>query len=66
MPATVVQAEDLNAFLCQLPASSGAIEWQINETSLCSVNAGEDRMIREGRVKQLKHLPSLPSLGLME
>ena len=35
LPATVVQAEGLDAtFLCQLPASNGAIEWQINGTSL--------------------------------
>ena len=35
MPATVVQAEGLDAtFLCQLPANYGSIEWQINGTSL--------------------------------
>ena len=39
LPATVVQAEGLDAtFLCQLPASNGAIEWQVNGTSLRNMN----------------------------
>ena len=43
MSADVVQAEGLYAmFLCQL-STSGSIEWQINGTSLQTVNTGELR-----------------------
>ena len=50
LPATVVQAEGLDAtFLCQLPNNDGAIEWQINGTSLRNMNVGEGQIRREGR-----------------
>ena len=50
LPDTVVQAEGVDAtFLCQLPSNDGAIEWQINGTSLRNSNAGEGQITREGR-----------------
>ena len=50
LPATVVQAEGLNAtFLCQLTANDGSIEWQVNGTSLRNVNASEGQIRRGGR-----------------
>ena len=50
MPATVVQAEGLDAtFFCQLPASSGAVEWQINGTSFRNVNISGSQIRRQGR-----------------
>ena len=59
MPATVVQAEGLDAtFLCQLhvPASSGAIEWQINGTSLHNVNISGGQIRRQGRGEETEAL----------
>ena len=48
---TVVQAEGLDAtFLCQLPTfNGGAIEWQINRTSLRNWNACVGLIKREDR-----------------
>ena len=67
LPATVVQAEEFNAtFLCQLAASSGAIEWQINGTSLYRVNAGEGQIIREGRGEATEALTISALSRLME
>ena len=45
----LVQAEGLDAtFLCQLPTTSGAIEWQINGFSLCNVNISGSQIRRQG------------------
>ena len=50
MPATVVQAEGLDAtFLCQLPGSSSTIEWQINGTSFRNVNISGSQIRKQGR-----------------
>ena len=66
LPATVVQAEGLDAtFLCQLPTDSGSIEWQINGTSLHNVNTGEGQIIKEGRGEETEALiiPALPQFN---
>ena len=57
MPATVVQAEGVDAtFLCQLQANYGSIEWQINGTSLRNVNISGDQIRRQGRGEETKAL----------
>ena len=57
MPATVVQAEGLDAtFLCQLPGSNSTIEWQINRTSLHNVNISGGQVRRQGRGEETEAL----------
>ena len=66
MPATVVQAEGLDAtFLCQLPANYGSIEWQINGTSLRNVSISDGQIQREGRGEETEALiiSALPQLN---
>ena len=65
MPATVVQAEGLDAtFLCQLPANYGSIEWQINGTSLRNVNiSGQIRKQGRGEATEALIITALPQFN---
>ena len=65
-PTTVVQAEGLDAiFLCQLPTTGSAIEWQINRTSFHNVNVSERPIRKEGRGNNTEVLiiPTLPQFN---
>ena len=51
-------------FLCQLPASSGAIEWQINGTSLRNMNiSGQIRKQGRGEATEALIISAIPQFN---